>query len=120
VAPYARHSPVRLTGLKGQINGNNLPASSLVNLRVDRAFQITDKATVTAYVWVQNLLDQDNVIDVYQFTGAPDEDGYLDSALGLSEFPIGSIGRDYYSFRLDSPFNYGIPRQTRVGLRLNF
>lgn len=120
VAPYARHSPVRLTGLKGQINGNNLPASSLINLRVDRAFQLTDKATVTAYVWVQNLLDEDNVIDVYQFTGAPDEDGYLDSALGLAEFPIGSIGREYYKFRLKSPFNYGIPRQTRVGLRLNF
>jgi len=120
LAPFPRHAPVRLTGLKGQINGENLPGSSLVNLRVDRLFKLSGHTTLTAYVWVQNLLNQDNVINVWQATGEPDNDGYLDTADGLAAFPIGSISRTYYQDRVRSPFNYGIPRETRLGMRLNF
>ncbi|QXD16749.1 carboxypeptidase-like regulatory domain-containing protein [Rhodocaloribacter litoris] len=120
LAPYPRHAPVRLTGLKGEINGENLPTTTLINLRLDRQFRLNDRTTLTAFLWIENLLDQDNVLDVWPATGDPDNDGYLETDDGLAEFPPGSSGRMYYQFRLRDPFNYGIPRQTRLGFRLNF
>ncbi len=119
-APYPRHAGVRLTGLQGQINGNNLPASTLLNLKLDRRFTFNQNTTMTAFVEVENLLDVDNVVNVYQATGLPGNDGYLDTGDGLSQYPIGTIGRTYYAYRTDTPFNYGIPRTTRIGFRLNF
>ncbi len=120
LAPFPRHAPVRLTGLKGGINSENMPTTTLINLRVDRLFKLTPRTSLTVYLWIQNLLDQDNVIGVWPATGEPDNDGYLDTEDGLTAFPPGSIDRTYYQFRVRTPFNYGIPRQTRLGLRLNF
>jgi hypothetical protein len=71
-------------------------------------------------VWVQNLLDSDNVINVYGATGLPDDDGYLSTLGGQADYPTGSPSNFYYDSRLDSPFNYGIPRQVRLGVRMNF
>ena len=119
-APYPRHAAVRLTGLRGEINGNTLPASTLLNLKVDRRFRFNRKTSLTAFVEVENLLDSDNVISVYQATGLADNDGYLDTDGGINDFPIGSSDRLYYAYRTNTPFNYGIPRTTRLGLRLNF
>ena len=120
LAPYPFDSPVRLTGIKGEVNGQTLPATSLVDLKIDRRFQVTRSAALTAYVEVENLLDVDNPTDVWQTTGLPDDDGYLSTDAGLTERPVGSVSREYYQYRLRSPFNYGVPRQTRLGLRLNF
>ncbi|HMB89433.1 MAG TPA: TonB-dependent receptor [Rhodothermales bacterium] len=118
--PFPRNQTVRQTGLRGEINGQQLPASTLVNLRVDRAFPLTGDTRLTAYLWVQNLLDSDNVINVYRFTGLPDDDGYLASPGGQADYPAGTPANFYYDTRLESPFNYGIPRQIRLGVRLNF
>ncbi|NND70318.1 MAG: TonB-dependent receptor, partial [Rhodothermales bacterium] len=114
--------------LKGGLNEENMPASALINLRVDRRFALGN-ADLTLFVWVQNLLDADNVQNVFSQTGLPDDDGYLDSPLGIEQVnAIRSTGGearaqgfvDHYGFQARSPFNYGIPRQTRVGFRLNF
>ena len=118
--PYPRNQSVRLTGLQGQINGQRLPASTLLNLRVDRRFALSGKANVTAFLWVENLLDSDNVINVYQATGLADDDGYLATLGGQADYPAGSPANFYYDSRLRSPFNYGIPRQIRLGVRLGF
>ena len=40
------------------------------------------KLRMNAYVWVQNLLNADNIIAVYDYTGNADDDGYLTSAEG--------------------------------------
>ncbi len=117
--PFPVDQQVRQSGLAGQINGANLPASFLLNLKVDRRFKVGG-ANMTAYLEMENVLDSDNTVNVWQATGQPDTDGYLQSAGGLQDFPAGSIDRFYYQNRVDSPYNYGIPRQTRLGLRLNF
>jgi len=120
LAPYAIDSPVRLTGLQGEINGQTLPSTTLIDLKVDRRFQLSQGTALTAYLEVENLLDVDNETNVYQATGLADDDGYLDTESGLQERPIGSSGREYYRFNLRNPGNYGIPRQTRLGFRFNF
>ncbi len=114
--------------LEGQINGETRPSTSLLNLRVDRKFGLGG-ADLTAFVWVQNLLDSDNVQAVYSQTGLADDDGYLSSPLGIEQ--VSAITEtagtqsatsfvDHYGYAARSPFRYGIPRQTRIGLRLNF
>lgn len=120
LAPFARHQRVRLTGLKGEINGQRLPASTLINLRVDRNFELSQRASLTAFLWVENLLDSDNVVDVYRATGLANDDGYLATQEGRQLYPVGSPDELYYRLRINDPFNYGIPRTTRLGVRLNF
>lgn len=120
IAPYAFDNAVRLTGLRGQVNGQTMPSSFLLNLKIDRRFQVTQRAAMTAYLEVENLLDADNVTGVWQYSGLADEDGYLSTQAGLQERPVGSLSRDLYQFRLRTPGNYGIPRQTRLGVRLSF
>jgi outer membrane receptor protein involved in Fe transport len=117
--PFPVDQQVRQSGLAGQINGSNLPASFLLNLKVDRRFSV-GPADMTAFLEVENLLDADNVTNVWQATGSANTDGYLESPDGLQDFPRGTIDRFYYRNRIASPYNYGIPRQTRLGLRLNF
>ncbi len=107
----------------GSINGDNQPWSTLLNLRVDRAFQLGDNLNLTAFLWIQNLLDADNVITVYQATGLADDDGFLSVGTGqdfISNLEDPSIASEVYGFAATNPFNYGIPRQTRFGVRVNF
>ncbi len=114
--------------LEGEINGQSQPGSTLLNLRIDRRFALGG-ADLVAFLWIQNLLDTDNIINVYSQTGLADDDGYLSidqgradvSARRESQSPLLAQSYvDYYGFATESPFNYGIPRQTRLGLRLLF
>ena len=114
--------------LQGGLNEENMPTTSLINLRVDRKFAL-GSADLTLFVWVQNLLDSDNVQGVYSQTGEPDDDGFLALQEGVDAVnsvraQSGDIGAqsfvDHYGLAARTPFNYGIPRQTRIGFRLNF
>ncbi|MDX1741307.1 MAG: TonB-dependent receptor, partial [Rhodothermales bacterium] len=68
----------------GSINGRRLPWYSILDIRVDRKFDIGDRTDLTAFVWVENLLDQDNTLGVYRASGLPDTDGFLDTANGAA------------------------------------
>ena len=132
--PYTRRlddSPIYTSFngfLKGSINGENQPATTLLNLRIDRRFTLGG-ANLTAFLWIQNLLNVDNVQGVYATTGLPDDDGYLDTPLGVNAVSAiteasspteGQSFYDHYRLRVDNPYNFGIPRQTRLGVRLDF
>ncbi len=114
--------------LLGEVNGQNMPFTSTVSLRVDRRFSLGGTNLVT-YLWVNNLFDQDNVVDVYPQTGLPDDDAYLtnpegdDHIAGLRENSGDQVAEsfvDHYRMSLRSPLNYGIPRTIRLGVRLDF
>ena len=110
---------IATAGLQGEINGTNQPSSFLLNMRVDRKFGLGG-ANASIFLEMENVLDSDNVVNVWQATGLPGNDGYLDTPNGRNEYTVGSIDRYYYESVINSPFNYGIPRQTRIGVRLNF
>jgi len=62
-------------------------------------------------------------MDVYRATGLPDNDGYLDTGEGrdwLTSQTVPESARVHYQFRVRNPFNYGIPRMTRLGVRIDF
>lgn len=105
----------------GGINSVRMPWKNRIDLRVDRKFSVGDRTTLSAFVWVQNLLDTQNVQGVWRATGLPDDDGFLSTA-GGQQFLSSSepVAETMYLHRTRSLGNYGIPRLTRIGVRLDF
>ncbi len=136
--PYTASTNVRspLSGgnnlLKGTYGGSRLPWQFRMDLRIDKDFYFRSKAKagdnqkrtyMNVYFQVLNILNTKNVINVYPFTGNPDDDGYLSAPEWQREINSQIDPQsfyDLYSVFVDSPFNYSAPRQIRVGLILNF
>ncbi|MBL7933028.1 MAG: TonB-dependent receptor, partial [Bacteroidia bacterium] len=136
--PYTRwNTAIPINGggrssIVGQINGSNKPWNFRSNLRIDKNIPLTmgkegseNKKTgnLNVYLQVLNLFNTRNVLGVYNFTGAPDDDGYLTSsqgtqALSLTNSP--AAFSDMYNIRMNSPNNYSLPRQIRIGLLFDF
>jgi outer membrane receptor protein involved in Fe transport len=101
----------------GYINNARMPANFRIDMKVDKTFYI-DNISLTGYVVVQNLLASENIIDVYRSTGEGDNTNYLISDLGREAARNdANFASDYKAFEKD-PFNYGIPRLIRLGLRV--
>ncbi|MFV1980806.1 MAG: TonB-dependent receptor domain-containing protein, partial [Rhodothermia bacterium] len=106
----------------GRLNGNNLAWANLMNARVDYRFDLTKSMNMTAFLWVQNLFDSNNELAIYRATGLANEDGWRSSGEGgdfLSNQEIPANADAAYGVRIRNPFNYGIPRLWRLGLRMN-
>jgi outer membrane receptor protein involved in Fe transport len=111
--PAAQNRP------QAEINSAYTPFISQLDMKIDKSFAVAG-VDLNAYLWVINLFNQNNVINVYQQTGEPDTDGYLVTASGQAD--IATHGEDfvsYYNARLNNPANYDIPRQIRFGLRFD-
>jgi hypothetical protein len=120
------------SSIVGQINGSSKPWQFRGNLRVDKNIPLEwgkdgsdskKTANLNVYVQVLNVFNRRNVINVYQFTGAPDDDGYLQSTQGQNALAITNSPAafsDMYSIRMNAPGNYSIPRQIRIGVLFEF
>ncbi len=113
--------------LDGMMNGSRLPWQFRIDARLDRDIQISKKPNSTTYlnVYLQvlNVLNTKNIMNVYPATGTPDDDGFLSAPewqpnINTSVDPMAY--RDLYALRMNSPFNYSIPRQIRLGVMFNF
>jgi hypothetical protein len=111
--------PARFTGTgTGEINNEEAPSTLRVDLKVDRAIPVGG-ADVKVFLEVQNLFDTRNVRGVWPVTGLPNDDGYLSTARGQNAYPS-ELSQAMYGWRIDNEGNYGIPRTTRLGVRLTF
>ncbi len=121
VEPFNAAGGARAAAPSGGINSARMPWSNRVDLRVDRRFDVTGRASVTAFVWVQNLFGNNNTNDVWRFTGLPDTDGFLATAAG-DRFLNDSVPFAAEAYAHDNRvLNWvGIPRLTRVGIRVDF
>ena len=133
--PYsASKSPVPLTGelaniLEGTPNGSRRPGQFRVALQIDRNFMLKfgakkqKTAALNVYLLFNNLFNTQNILGVYRATGNPDDDGYLSDAqfqsIIASQIDEASF-REYYALRMNSPFNYSLPRTIRLGVKLDF
>lgn len=107
---------------RGYVNSAYAPGNFRVDLKIEKSFSI-GSTYITPYIWVENLFDAENPVTVYQSTGDPYTTGYIESTEGQkfaqSVFdPEGYIA-DYKALERD-PFNFGIPRLIKVGLKVNF
>lgn len=131
--PYSKSSEIRsiYVGqgeriLEGSINGSRMPWTFRIDAKLDRdiKFKMGNKnAYFNIYVEVLNLLDAHNIQAVYEGTGDPDDDGFLNDS-ERQDFIVNQLSeqafRDLYAVRMNTPYNYGFPRRIRVGLSFNF
>ena len=136
--PYTRHSGAyALNGnaksnILGQINGSSKPWNFRSNLRVDKNIPLKwgkkdsedkKKANLNVYAQVLNLLNTKNILNVYSFTGNPEDDGFLTSSQAQAQLALANSAvafTDMYNIRMNNPGNYSLPRQIRLGLLFEF
>ncbi len=118
--------------LKGTYGGSRLPWQFRLDLRVDKDFYFKTKKNaddnakglyLNVYLQVLNLLNTKNIVNVYPYTGNPEDDGYLTAPEWQRQInnqldPMSF--RDLYGNYVDNPGNYSAPRQIRLGLMFNF
>lgn len=122
--------------LVGSVNGSYLPWQYRVDLKVDKDFAIEikgkdkseegHKCDLQVYLSITNLLNTENVLKVYGYTGNPSNDGYLASAAGQQAIAgIASTGSsqafiDQYKIKEQDPSYLAMPRTINLGLNFNF
>ena len=117
--------------LQGTINGSRIPWTFRVNAQIDKSFTIKmggegekqKTANLNVYLLVNNIFNTMNIIDVYRFTGNPEDDGYLqapESQPSINEKSDPTSFRQMYARKVADPFNYGLPRTIQLGVRFDF
>ena len=125
--------------IEGQVNGNRLPWTNRTSLRLDKTFypfkktrgkgenaeQIPDMGkSLNAYIYITNLFDARNVLQVYPHTGDPEDDGYLASDFGQNELSVNQTNDEleafYYRMALMNPNWISLPRWIKMGVQYNF
>ena len=133
--PYTRYEQPGQRIIAGGVQGSRLPWHYMMDLRVDKNFNLSfgrkDEAGVrkqsrlglTAFVYITNLLNTRDVLGVYGYTSRPDDDGWLTSPQGQIEASIKTSPqsyRDLYSIDSQDPNFLNNPRRINLGLSLNF
>jgi len=111
------------------INSSTTPYNFSLDLRLDKTVDI-GPLTTNFFVYVQNLLNTKNVINVYRRTGNAEDDGWL-SDPNLSATVVAARGQGYvdlydainlvngtHYFVTTGNDLYGTPRQIRFGMKL--
>jgi len=116
--------------LEGLVNGSRLPWQFNVNAQIDKSWEVKfgkgeekKSAFLNAYLLVNNVLNTMNIINVYRFTGNPDNDGYLESPRfqpNIESQIDPEAFRQMYALKMNNPFNFSVPRTIQLGVRLDF
>ncbi len=133
--PYTRQdvpTPTAMFGVRtqsalvGTVNGSRLPWSFKIDARFDKDFAIGSKDNpkyVNIYFLIQNLLNTQNIISVYHYTGDPRDDGYLDYP-STSEALVSQVDAqsfiDLYTIKMQNPDMFSLPRRIQFGVKLKF
>jgi len=142
--PYTKQSRVNGSGVlfqasesgsnpqEGQLNSSRLPFNTTFDLKVDRLIDIKwgkgedeDKkeATLTVYFQILNLLNSQNVINVYQYSGNATDDGFLAASYQetyIQDHTDEQSFRDLYTAKVNNGNNFALPRRIRLGIQLDF
>lgn len=123
--PYALTQSAQQAQTDGQINGSRLPWQVTFDARINKSFILTKdgKRSLDVYFQIFNLFNQKNIIDVYPYTGSPNDDGFLASQQGQTQIARQVSAQsfiDLYNQQLNNPFNYSLPRRVRLGVAYNF
>jgi len=135
--PYSRQSNVledaasgiNLTpALAGSVNGSNLPWSYRLDGKIDKSMRVTWRAekdgkaakvgNLNVYVRCLNLLNTQNILGVYRYTGNPNDDGFLESSFGKQTAAAQNSPAAFnslYAIKVNNPANYSIPRSIMLG-----
>ena len=136
--PYTKRrqpQPFSASQIEGQINGTSLPWQFSVDARIDKNITIAKNLNVNIFLRVQNLLNRQNVSNVYRASGSAEDDGFINplndqegSSNGKTTLENVKTSRpeDYeaykhsYLMRLINPDFYFLPRRIFVGAVFDF
>lgn len=134
--PYTRAQvPQQFDGIgfAGSINGARLPWNFISDFNLTKRLPWTINKTsnkqlnFNIYCRVQNLFNTRNIVGVYRFSNDAYDDGYLQSQFGQASIRnIVETNRDVqryydaYSWRLNSPGNFNLPRRIYLGAIVDF
>ena len=137
--PYSRQQ--RITGaaligppapiLEGEPLGSRKPWNFRGDLQIDRNITLEfgkenskkKTANLNVYLLMTNVFNTLNITNVYRATGNAGDDGYLNAArfqTSISTQNNEEVFRYYYAMKANNPYNFGIPRQIRLGVKLDF
>lgn len=118
--------------LEGSLNGSTKPWRTSINMKVDKDIELKwgkgeddnkKTALLNIYFDIANLLDTENIMEVYETTGNADDDGYRTDPRNQN-FIESQISPDsylsYYSMVVNNPIRYSLPRRIRLGIMLSF
>lgn len=129
--PYSKRDVVS-NSLIGSVNGSHKPWRTTINMRIDKDFDLNfgknentsqNHASINVYVDISNVLNTKNIINVYETTGNPDDNGYLTAAINQNEISSQNdpeAYKNYYRMIINNPASYSLPRRIRFGIMLNF
>lgn len=101
-----------------QVGSGYGPWISSLDIKLDKTFKI-DPIQFNVYLWVINALNTSNALYIYDSTGEPDNDGYLDTLDGQNWVDQnGPNAAELYKLMLADPGNFGPPRQIRLGVNI--
>ena len=119
--------------IKGTPFGSRLPWQYNVDFNLQKDFLVKRGKTkdgkernalrATAFFWVTNVFNFERVQGVYSYTGAPTDDGFINSPRGqqaVSEQLSAQSYADLYRILVTNPGNFLAPRFARLGVRFNF
>lgn len=122
----------RVTTL-GYINGSRIGWNFTLDMRISKSFVVEvgknkedkdpKKLYFNTYLWIDNVIGTANVTSVYRYTGAADEDGFIDSPSGevAANTAVNPQSyRDLYRASVNTPTNYGLPRRIYLGGSISF
>jgi outer membrane receptor protein involved in Fe transport len=115
---------VRSTLPVENVGASTTPWTYELDLRIDKTVSFGSLGA-NFYIYVQNLLNTKNVITVFARTGDPADDGWLGSTAGINQAQ-NSINPAQYNqlynatYLGDNSGNYGVPRQIRFGVNLEY
>jgi outer membrane receptor protein involved in Fe transport len=114
-------------GTVGSLNGARKPWNYVVNIRVDKNFNLGNNMSLNLYCRVSNLMDRRNVINVYSATGSPSDDGFLRTTQGQSLLrqiqDSQRVVESYfasYQWRILNPNFFSLPRRIYLGAIFDF
>lgn len=134
-SPYTRYNKPKEGIIVGTMNGARKPWRTTIDMRVDRDIKIKladakeggtkeKYSYMNIYLEVRNLLNTKNIINVYSYTGNPDDDGYLTHTEYQSRIQTQTDAesyRNYYAMAYQyNDNNYSFPRTIRLGVQFTF
>ena len=110
------------------LNASTTPWTFNLDAKADKSFNIGD-LSFNIYLWVINVLNTQNVLNVFNVSGDAYDDGWLSSPEGSAN--LENIRKNYgeeqaqrytdlYRASIYDAGNFGVPRQFRLGVKLNY
>jgi outer membrane receptor protein involved in Fe transport len=129
--PFTKNrTPTQFNGaqLEGLINSSSLPWQFVVDARIDKSIKLANNLNLNVFLRVQNLLDRQNVAEVYKASASADNDGFLTSTNGKQQLDNIRTTRptdleayqQSYLMRMINPDFYFFPRRIFLGAVFDF